>query len=789
MRSHRLTVALFLRNAPLLFGLIILLFLLLLVLAGPRFATENPYLSGMRATELIDGELATPPFPPSQQFPLGSDRWGRDLLSLLLYGARNTLVACLFVTMIRLFLGLILGGWAGWRAGGLGDRLIMGLVEILSSLPLLIVGMLLIYALDIRRGLVVFLIGLSFVGWGEIAQYVRSEFMTLREKPFVEGAHAVGLTGPQIVVRHLLPNILPQLVVLTLLEMGAVLMLFGELGFVGVFIGGGSETELLSGNAIIADVPEWGAILAGTRGFIRSAPFLLLYPSLAFAVSVFGFNALGEGLRRVIREAGLNTAALLSKWMALAGLAVALLTWLVLQQISPSVSYVALADRFDGERAVAQAQEVLGLQADALGFGTEGARQAAEYLAQQLAQYGAQPAAEIDSYLQPVVRQVTPRLHMPQVVLLDDAGQPIVSLQHGIDFGEQTYRHGGSGRVQGQLVYVGFAQPSLDYGDYRGLDLEGKVVLCTLADAPRAFDNEALIRGAQAVLYISDDVTPHCDLGTIPGLYMQTPGIPIVHITPAALDRLLVAEGIRLEKLTRVATEALAHDPSRLWVGIPLPQQVLVDVAFGEIEERTGYNVLAILPGNDIGMDEQSLMLSSHYDLPEPAPGQRLVAPGDGPAAAGLILETARLWHEQGFKPRRTVLLSLWAGGHFYETGADTYARETSPYKSLQRQATIRVGPIGDGSGGLGFVTGDEALRRLLMRSANTTGSTIQVNASDLSGLPYAGPGSAWVYQPTAPSAFQADLSDQGLDSQLVFQVGRVINVVMITASRQYHYE
>ena len=205
-----------------------------MVLFGPLWAPENPYLAGQRTLSYVDGELVSPPFPPSEEYPLGTNEWGKDTLSLLLYGARNTLVACIFITMARLILGLILGAMSGWNEGGLIDRTIMGSIGLTTALPTLITSMIIIYALDIRRGLPVFIIGLSLIGWGEIAQYIRSEFMILKTRPFVEGARAMGLQGIHIAVRHILPNILPQLIVITLLEMGAVLMILGELGFVGV---------------------------------------------------------------------------------------------------------------------------------------------------------------------------------------------------------------------------------------------------------------------------------------------------------------------------------------------------------------------------------------------------------------------------------------------------------------------------------------------------------------------------------------------------------------------------
>ncbi|MGD1997053.1 MAG: hypothetical protein PVH62_09805, partial [Anaerolineae bacterium] len=147
-------------NFPLLVGGLIVLALFVGVLFGSRLAPENPYLHGRNVLEYVDGTLRSPPFEPSPEFPLGTDELGRDTLSMLLYGARNTLVAAAFITMARLVLGVALGAVAGWNEGRLVDQVVMGAVQILASLPMLLVVVLLIFALDIRRGLPVFIAAL-----------------------------------------------------------------------------------------------------------------------------------------------------------------------------------------------------------------------------------------------------------------------------------------------------------------------------------------------------------------------------------------------------------------------------------------------------------------------------------------------------------------------------------------------------------------------------------------------------------------------------------------------------
>lgn len=773
-------------NVPFMAGMLIVLFLLAVAVVGPRFASQNPYLSAQRSSEMIGGQLVFPPFPPSEEFPLGSDQWGRDVLSLLLYGARNTLVACLFVAMARLLLGFGLGAIAGWRAGGLADRVIMGMVEILSSLPMLLTGMILILALDIRKGLSAFLIALCLVGWGEIAQYIRSEFVSLRQRPFVEGARVIGLTEGGIIVRHILPNVLPALVVLALLEMGAVLMILGELGFVGVFIGGGAQTEGFGGTAAIADVPEWGAMLAGARAYVRTSPWMVFWPAMAFFVAVLGFNLTGEGLRRIVREAGVNTAALVSKRMIVVVAAITLLTWYIVSQISPGVSYAKLASQFDAERALQHAARIVELQRANPGFGTDGARAAAEYIAEQMEACGLQPAAGGQDFLQPVTRRVAPRRSVP--ILEATAAGQTVALAHGADFGEQVYRHGGSGSAQAPLTFVGFARQNVRYPEFRGLDLRGQIVLVLDQNAPAAFDTEALIRGALAILIVTEDAAPHTDWAAGEFGYMEKPTFPIVHVRPEAADRLLQPAGYTVADLQMQADAFAASSPDRPWFAQPLPVKVRVRVELGEPEERTGYNVLGILPGNDTSLDKEALLVSTHYDMPEPDPGQPFLSASDGPAGVGILLEIARLWHAERFKPRRTVLFNVWAAGYSDASGAKTYLAEFTPYRSLERNAVIHLGSVGSGETPLLAEARSNTLGDLLKRSAQVAGaSAIRGTVCAHAYCSELGDKSATLAWRDAPTAFRGGAPDDA-QPDLIGKVGQIVNLALITASRQYHY-
>lgn len=779
-----------LRNGPFLVGSAVVLALIILVAIGPSLASENPYYAGLGSIETVEGQIVTAPFAPSPRFPLGSDRWGRDMLSLLLYGARNTLVACAFVTMVRVALGLGLGALAGWRAGGYLDRLIMGMVEILSSLPMLLTGMILILALDVRRGLVAFLIALCLIGWGEVAQMVRGEFIALRERPFIEGARVVGVRDSGIVWRHIFPSVLPTLVVLTLMEMGSVLMLLGELAFVGIFIGGGSlTTDVNDRTAVIADIPEWGAVLADARGYMRSYPWMVLSPSAAFFVSVLGFNLLGEGLRRITRDAGVNTASIISSRIVVIGATIALATWYIAGQIGPNVSYAKLAYGFEGQRALDHAEVLVGLQQGDPGFGSAGAEEAANYIAEQFEAYGLLPAAQVTSFLQPVERKVARRLSTPSLEVLAEDGSTRLSLAHGADFGEQVYNHGGSGQAEGPLVFVGLAAHPLDYGAYRGLDLNGKIAVILKDDRSPAFDSEALIRGARALLVITDDAEPHTDWAVATGSYMQNPQFPILHVRPEAADRLLADSGYDVAALREEVASFRERQDSAGWFTLPLGVQARTRVQLSEPKMRTGYNVLGILTGTDTSLDREAFLVSTSYDFPEPDPGAPFVAAGEGPAGVGVMLEMLRLWHEQGFQPRRTILVAAWSGGYLSRSGAATYVEERSLYTRLERQAVLHLGNVGSGGSTLRMSSGTAGLGALAAQGCQKMGVAREEGLAP--SRPYEreiADRSTILRWKDAPGPYSGRDLVANLDADRLGQAGNLVTYVLVTASRQFHY-
>jgi len=779
-------------NLPLVIGALVVVALFSIVLFGPLWAPENPYLVGTRGLMLVDGDLTSPPWPPSQEQPLGSDQWGRDILSLLLYGTRNTLVACTFITMARLILGLILGTVAGWNEGSLADRTIMGVIGVTTSLPMLLTGMVLIFALDIRRGISVFILALCLLGWGEIAQYIRSEFLSLRKRPFIEGARAIGLRGSGIAVRHIIPNILPQLIVLALLEMGAVLMVLGELGFIGVFMGGGTRQEnSLERLVTIPDIPEWGAMMADSRLWARSKPWMVFYPALSFFVAVVGFNALGEGLRRLIERAAVNTAFLFSRRMLAVVVVVTAATVYIVNNVGPAPSYARLAATFDVERAMEHVRVLSEL--DGRRSGSAGGDAAAEYIAAKFEEYGLQTGGSALSYFYSFDTRLVEPVDQPGLALLDADGSLQQTFQHQIEFGFRIDGHGGSGESEAGLTLVGFSpyRRSWPWEAFRGMDLRGRIVLVMEENAPPGFVTEAMIRGADAVLLVARDheeVNSQVQLADLERDYLRKPTLPVLTITPGVADAFLGTDGWSVAAL-RGQLEALRAERSLGWFAEDLQSRARVHVALSEPRKLPLRTVLGHWTGQDIVLDEQMIIVAAHYDgLGSDPDGTVYPAVNDGATGVATMLEIIRLWHEAGYEPRRTVLFAAWGGGELTRSGAQAYFEGYSGGLSLL--ATVAVLQLDRlGAGGDVLEIGQEPRRAANLLADSAARLDVPVRLGDVASHPY-----QRIVRSRAPATLVRWADSEvdprqdtlgNIDPVKLQAAGEMINLALITVSRE----
>ncbi len=225
---------------------------------------------------------------PSWRHPLGLDQNGRDVMTRAFYGARVSLQVALAATVVAVALGIFAGAMAGYF-GRWTDELFMRAADAFSAFPGILLAVAITAAFRTRSLMVVF-IALGLVGWSGLARIVRSQVLTLREEEFVQAARALGVGRMRILFRHILPNCLaPVIVTSTLLMAGNIL---GEAGL--SFLGIGVEPPY----------PSWGVMLAEARSWFPLYWWMSAFPGVAIALTVLGFNLLGDGLRDALDPKG-----------------------------------------------------------------------------------------------------------------------------------------------------------------------------------------------------------------------------------------------------------------------------------------------------------------------------------------------------------------------------------------------------------------------------------------------------------------------------------------------------
>ena len=217
---------------------------------------------------------------PSAEYILGTDHLGRDLWTRLLYGGRISLMVSVVAVVISLGLGMILGSISGYF-GSKCDSIIMRAMDILMSVPALLLAIIISAALG--TGPINTALAISISGIPPCTRMMRSTVMSIRDNEFVEAARATGSNHLRIILRHILPNTLAPLIVISSLSIGGNVMAISALSFIGL----GVQTP----------TPEWGSILADGRSYIVEFYPIILFPSLFIALAMFGFNLLGDALR------------------------------------------------------------------------------------------------------------------------------------------------------------------------------------------------------------------------------------------------------------------------------------------------------------------------------------------------------------------------------------------------------------------------------------------------------------------------------------------------------------
>jgi peptide/nickel transport system permease protein len=220
---------------------------------------------------------------PSAQHWFGLDELGRDILSRVLAGARISLLVGVVVVSVSSTVGIAVGAVAGYF-GGRVDELLSRVIDILMAFPGLLLAIAMVAVLGPSLFNVVF--ALSLIGWVGYARLVRGQVLRARELEFVQAARALGASTPRVLIRHVIPTALPAVTVQATLGMGGAILAEASLSFLGL--------------GVQPPTPSWGTMLNYGRIHLLDAPHLTIFPGLAIAVLVLGFNFLGDGLRDLL---------------------------------------------------------------------------------------------------------------------------------------------------------------------------------------------------------------------------------------------------------------------------------------------------------------------------------------------------------------------------------------------------------------------------------------------------------------------------------------------------------
>jgi len=215
---------------------------------------------------------------PSRQHWLGTDQYGRDLLTRLAQGGRISLVVGVVTVLAEVLLGGFLGGIAGY-AGGMLDEWLMRLTDMMLAFPALLLALLL--AAILGPGALTVIVALTLAGWPAMARTVRGEVLSLKEREFVVAARAQGAGAARILLRHLLRNTVHLIVVRATLDIGPIILTEATLSFLGL--------------GVQRPMPSWGVLIADSFQYLQSAPALAIVPCIALSVTILALNFVGEG--------------------------------------------------------------------------------------------------------------------------------------------------------------------------------------------------------------------------------------------------------------------------------------------------------------------------------------------------------------------------------------------------------------------------------------------------------------------------------------------------------------
>lgn len=626
-------------NLPLILGSIIILVLLVIIFFPGLFTDLNPYGTQMvKSYSSAQGQLKLEgaPFPPSADALLGTDEMGRDIYSLIIYGTRLTIGLAIMIVLGRFFVALPFGLLAGFGSKT-ASSIIKQFSIVFSAIPALLISVIILklnffLGLDKKYSFLAFVLVLTFVGWSKLALIIEERVAGILAQPFIKGEIAIGKSRLHLALGNVIPHLSAELIVLFFMEIANALTIIAQLGVFGVFVGN-LRIVASTDNGVVIPLnislePEWASMLASSRNYFRSAPWMVLAPSVAFFISIFGFNLFGQGLKKELQKRDSRfivrvrqiltfnprTCSILNKGRQLrrhkqivklkpAGVSLFLIVLLILAAFPLDLN----KDTNPASQALLSEplpNEVL--------IGTPEAEETAEILAASLAGLGVEPLNEagfISTYS-------TPAIHVPvtsDLAVVKDDSRYV--LEQGVDY-----------------AWFGF-------GDFTS---NGRIFDATELDLYSVKDFSVFDH--KFVLVDSSFYSPLALSGLTEQILDNSQALGVFFILP---------EG-------QAIPESLGdkiYDGPAAWVSSSTAQLMLdseqVEVTLDSRElPNTGRNVLGIIPGTDPKIGQEAIIIGTGYNY----------TADDAEAGQERIRQTLALAKELAPDTGRSIILAFWDG-------------------------------------------------------------------------------------------------------------------------------
>lgn len=260
------------RNKLAMIGLVIVAILIFVAIFADQIADYNSVVIKQNIAIRLQG--------PSAEHWCGTDEFGRDIFARLVHGARISLLVGVVAVCIALLTGGTLGAIAGYF-GGVIDNVIMRVMDIFLSIPILLLAIMIVSALG--SSMINLMIAIGLASMPTFARIVRASVLSVKDQEFVEAARAIGAKNAHIIIHHIMPNCLSPIIVQATLRVATAILSTASLSFISL--------------GIQPPAPEWGAMLASGRSYIRDAPHIVIIPGLLIMITILALNLLGDGLR------------------------------------------------------------------------------------------------------------------------------------------------------------------------------------------------------------------------------------------------------------------------------------------------------------------------------------------------------------------------------------------------------------------------------------------------------------------------------------------------------------